>query len=117
LSGEYKQGAMQIVRSKRKNKWFCIVAYSFEPKKNDGLDENRIMGVNFACAEEAVTWTFNYGHKRGNIPISEIEATEAKIAAITKRRQEMQSCIGAKGHGRYKRLIGELLFIPKVSTP
>ncbi len=104
LSGEYKQGAMQIVRNRRKKKWFCVVAYSFEPEKAAGLVQNRVMGVNFACAGEAVTWTFNCGHKRGNIPVSEIEAAEAKIAAITKRRQEVLRCVGAKGHGRKRRL-------------
>jgi transposase len=104
IMSEYKQGAMQIVRNKRKKKWFCVVAYSFEPEKVAGIDENRVMGVNFACSGEAVTWTFNYGHKRGNIPISEIEAAETKIAAITKRRREMQRSIGSSGHGRKRRL-------------
>jgi transposase len=69
LSGEYKQGVMQIVRNQRKKKWFCIVSYSFEPDKVEGLDQNRVMGVNFG-AGQAVTWAFNHGHKRGNIPVS-----------------------------------------------
>lgn len=103
-SGEYKQGVMQIVRNKRKKKWFCIVSYSFENEKAAGLDENRIMDLKYATSGQAVTWTFSHSRKSGDIPISEIEAAEAKIAAITKRRREMLRCIGAKGHGRKRRL-------------
>ena len=43
VDGTYKQGAMQIIRNDRKNKWFCIVSYSFESEKVT-IDDTRAMG-------------------------------------------------------------------------
>jgi len=102
VEGTYKQGVMQIVRHQKKKKWFCIISYTFTPEQKS-LDESRTMGVNFASGE-AVYWAFNFGPKRGSIPAGEIEAANAKIAALTARRREMQRTAGTQGHGRKRRL-------------
>lgn len=103
VDGTYKQGVMQIVRHPKKKKWFCIVSYTFTPDTAKGMDESRVMGVNFASGE-AVYWAFNFGLKRGTIPAAEIEAANAKIAAISARRKAVQKTADTRGHGRKRRL-------------
>jgi len=102
VDGTYKQGVMQIVRHPRKKKWFCIISFTFTSEEKS-LDESRAMGVNFGSGE-ALCWAFNFGPKRGTIPAAEIEAAEAKIAAITARRRGMLRTAEARGHGRTRRL-------------
>jgi len=104
MDGTYKQGAVQIVRNARKRKWFCVVAYTFEANGENSLDENRIMGVNFAAGAYAVYWAFNFSSKRGTVPGGEVEAVERKVAAITARRKELQRTSGVSGHGRKRKL-------------
>jgi len=104
MDGTYKQGAVQIVRNARKRKWFCVVAYTFEANGENSLDENRIMGVNFAAGTYAIYWAFNFSPKRGTIPVGEVEAVERKVAAITARRKELQRTSGMMGHGRKRKL-------------
>lgn len=110
VDGTYKQGAMQIVKNERKKKWFCIMAFSFEPKVDETLDKNKAMGVNFASGENAIYWSVNFSPKRGSIPASEIIAAEHKIAAITQRRKNILRTASTTGHGRDRRIkaIGHL---------
>lgn len=104
LEGTYKQGAMQIVHSKKKKKWFCVVSYTFTPVKKEGLDETRTMGIVLGIGKFAAYWTFNHGRKRSGLPIAEVEAAEVKIRAISARRKDVQRTAGARGHGRKRRL-------------
>jgi len=104
MDGTYKQGAMQIVRNARKKKWFCVVSFTAEGNGENSLDENRIMGVNFAAGTYAIYWAFNFSPKRGTIPVGEVEAVERKVAAITARRKELQRTSGMMGHGRKRKL-------------
>lgn len=101
--GTYKQGVMQLVKHQRKRKWFCVISYTFTPEAAKGLDESKVMGVNFASGE-AVYWAVNFSPKRGSIPAGEIEATEKKISALSARRREILRTAEAKGHGRKRRL-------------
>lgn len=101
-SGEYKQGAMQIIRDKRRGKWFCVFSYSFEPQPQK-VDDDRVMGVALA-GENAVYWAFSHSPKRGGITWDEIVAAEQKIAALERRRKSLQHTAGPEGHGRRRKL-------------
>jgi len=103
VDGTYKQGTMQIVRHKRKNKWFCIVSYTMTKEPAPNLDPERAMGVNFGSGE-AVYWAFSFSPKRGSISAGEIEAATKKIEAISAQRRDMQRTAAASGHGRKRRL-------------
>lgn len=105
LSGEYKQGAMQII-SDKKNKWYCIIPYTFEVKENEDLDFNKIMGIDLGISK-AVYWAFSDSAKRGYIDGKEIEEFRRRVQA---RRQSIQKqgkyCgDGRIGHGRKRRLL------------
>ena len=109
MDGTYKQGAMQITYNKRKRKWFCIVSFSFEPKKpvqGQELDPTRAMGILFGTADYAIYCAYSFGRKRYTIPIGEVAAAEKKIYAITERRKEIQRHAGYRGHGRARKLLG-----------
>ena len=104
LTGEYIQGEAQLTKD-RKNKWYFIIPYQFEPNYYD-IDKNNIMGVDLGIAKAAY-WAFNNSHKRGFIEGSEIEEFRRRVR---KRRIEIQKqgkyCgEGRIGHGKDRRLL------------
>lgn len=103
ISGEYRQGALQIV-SDRKNKWYCIIPYEF-PIQQIELKTNRIMGLDLGITK-AVYWAFNDSLKRGSIEGKEIEEFRRRVQARRKSIQRQGSYCGDGriGHGRKRRL-------------
>ncbi len=103
LAGEYKKGNMQIIS--RKDKWFCLIQYSFEIKPQE-LDENKILGVDMGL-RNAVYWAVSDSPKRGYIPGGEIEEYQKRIRArrISIQKQSKHSGESRSGHGRNRKLL------------
>jgi IS605 OrfB family transposase len=57
ISGEYKQGSMQITEDK-KGKWYFIISYSFEASKQT-FDQNRILGIDLGITKVATMQIFD----------------------------------------------------------
>jgi putative transposase len=104
MSGDYRQGALQIV-SDKKGKWYCIIPYEFAIEKNPELDPNKIMGIDLGISR-AVYWAFNDSYKRGSIDGKEIEEFRRRVQARRKSIQEQGKYCGEGriGHGRKRRL-------------
>jgi IS605 OrfB family transposase len=105
ISGEYRQGALQIVGD-RKNKWYCIIPYEFKTEENNTLDPQCIMGIDLGISK-AVYWAIIGSHKRGWIDGHEIEEFRRRVQARRKSIQEQGKYCGDGriGHGRKRRLL------------
>lgn len=103
ISGEYRQGALQLV-SDRKNKWYCIIPYEF-PAQQPELNPDRVMGIDLGITK-AVYWAFNHSLKRGSIDGNEIEEFRRRVQARRKSIQHQGKYCGDGriGHGRKRRL-------------
>lgn len=102
LSGEYKQGDLEILR--RKDKWFCQISYSFAGKERE-LDKNKILGVDMGVTN-AVCWAVSDSYVKGWIAGGEIEEYRKRIRARRSsiQQQGKHSGDGRSGHGRKRKL-------------
>lgn len=104
LSGQYKQGAAQLMQD-RKRKWYIVIAYTFEPA-DTGLDPGLIMGVDLGVTK-AATWAFGHSHKRGWIDGAEIAEFRRRVRArrVAIQNQGKYCGQGRIGHGTARRLL------------
>lgn len=98
ISGEYKLSDSLI--KKYKNKYYLMIAYTFEPEKVKTLDKNNVMGIDMGIVYP-IYIAFNNSHYRYNIEGSEIQQFRKGIDA--RRRQMLKQgkyCgKGRVGHG------------------
>ena len=104
INGTYKKGALQIV-SDKKNKWYCIIPYTFEVELDTSLDPNKIMGIDLGISK-AVYWAFSDSLKRGWINGNEIEEFRRRVQSRRKSIQDQGKYCGDGriGHGRARRI-------------
>ncbi|WP_156936319.1 RNA-guided endonuclease InsQ/TnpB family protein [Clostridiisalibacter paucivorans] len=98
VSGEYSQGYGQIVKDRRKEKWYLLVAYRFEPKKTK--ETGRILGIDLGIVYP-LYMALNDSHHRYRIDGGEIEHFRRNIE---KRKNQLldqgKYCgDGRRGHG------------------
>ena len=98
ISGQYKQSASQLI--KKKNKWFLNLSYGFEKEKAEGLDENKIMGVDMGIIYP-LYMAFNSGLQRYKIKGGEIEQFRKQVVSRKNEllEQGMYCGEGRIGHG------------------
>lgn len=94
LLGEYKISSSFI--KFKKNKWFLILAYEFDPVAYN-LDKNNVMGIDMGI-KYPVFIAFNNSLKRFKIKGGEIEAFRNKFESL---KRSLQSYI--KGDGKLRR--------------
>ena len=115
ISGEYKQGSAQIQEDKkRKGKWYLTISYSFEPVKTEGLDINKILGVDLGIVNTATMQVYDSNaekYERLNwkeciINGSELIHFRQKIDARNKQMSIASKCAGDGriGHGYTTRM-------------
>ena len=103
IIGEYKLAESTI--SYRNKKWFLSLSYSFEHKINNGLDKEKILGVDLGCVNALYAGSsenFDRHVEEGG----DIEAYISKIEARTKSMQKQAAkCGGGRiGHGTSTRI-------------
>ena len=59
MTGEYKQGTMQLVYDKRKKKFILTISYTFESQSVPDLQENMILGVDLGITNIATMSVFD----------------------------------------------------------
>ena len=59
MTGEYKQGTMQIVYDKRKKKFILTISYTFESQSASDLKESMILGVDLGITNIATISVFD----------------------------------------------------------
>lgn len=110
ISGEYKQGSAQITEDKkRKGKWYLTISYSFEAKKIETLDLNRILGVDLGIVNTATMQIYDstkekwerLNWKECMISGQELIHFRQKTEARKKQLQIASKCVGNGriGHG------------------
>ena len=102
LSGEYQRAESKLCR--KKNKWYAIICYKFEPKEKDVI-EGSIMGVDMGIVYP-VYMAFNNSLSRYKIEGGEIDRFRKQVESrrIEISRQGKHCGEGRKGHGRNTRL-------------
>lgn len=100
-SGKYRQGFTQVKRDKNRNKLYLLINYSFEPNHENGLNANRIMGVDLGVSTPAYC-AFNDSLKRANFIVEGRKLLRVKNQ-IQRRQKHMQRELGLRdtrrGHG------------------
>lgn len=110
ISGEYKQGYAQISEDKKKKgKWYLTVSFSFDTKKNEQIDDNRILGVDLGISKVATMSVYNIdtqiwdklSWKECMIDGFELIHYRQKIEAKNKQMSIASKCVGEGriGHG------------------
>jgi hypothetical protein len=90
LSGEYKQGMIQIRKSKKTQKWFVSISYKCNPIKNLSLDLDKILTINFS-SDRLLPVSYLTDHiKEKNIPVDDIAATIKTFKHRISQRLEAQ---------------------------
>ena len=59
MSKAYKQGSIQLSYNERKRKWMCTISYTFDNKKEEGLKDNLIMGIDLGITNVATMSVFD----------------------------------------------------------
>jgi putative transposase len=107
LVGEYKIGQSKLERNKKKGKWFLILSYSFEKEKTEGLDVNKIMGVDLGLNVPAYV-AFNDDSFKGKAIGTKKEIISFKKQVESRKRELSKQASycgdGRIGHGRRTRL-------------
>lgn len=103
ISGEYKMSDSLI--KKNKNKYYLYLAYTFDAKKVETLDKDRIMGVDMGIVYP-VYMAFNDSFRRYSIEGGEIDQFRRGIEARRKQllRQGKYCGEGRRGHGTKTRI-------------
>ena len=105
INGDYKVAASKLIYDNKKKMWCLNLSYKFETKKENNLDENKILGIDIGIAAPIVASV--YGDlDRFVIHGGEIEAfrrhTEARRRSLL---QQTKYCgDGRVGHGVGKRM-------------
>lgn len=115
ISGEYKQGSAQIKEDKkRKGKWYLVISYSFEPKKIESLDINKVLGVDLGIVNTATIQVYDGSKEKWDrmnwkeciINGSELIHFRQKIEARNRQMSIASKCVGGGriGHGYVTRM-------------
>lgn len=98
---DYKLGNMQLKRDKIRGKLYLLISYSFEPEREDGLNADRVMGVDLGVATPAYC-AFNDSLKRKSL-LAEGKKLLATKRAIEGRRRDVLRDLSKRdrrrGHG------------------
>lgn len=115
ISGEYKQGSAQIIEDKnKKGKWYLTINFSFEPKKEENLNINKILGVDLGIVNTATMQIYDsieqnwdwLNYKECMISGQELIHFRQKIEARKRQMQIASKCVGNGriGHGKNTRM-------------
>jgi len=100
LTGEYQIGISKLIYNEKKRCWFLNLTYKFTPIKQQGLDPEKIMGVDLGIACVAYMG-FTFQKERYIIEGGEVDhfrqKTEARKRSL--QRQGKYCGEGRKGHG------------------
>lgn len=105
IDGSYKLCDSRI--TKNKNKYYLLVTYSFESKKEDTLDKNKIMGIDLGVNIPAMLAISD--DKYYKMPVGdsdEIKSFQKQIESRKKRLQRQRKWCGdgSIGHGTKTRI-------------
>lgn len=101
-SGEYKQGFTQVKKDKTSGKLYLLISYSFEPNQEEGLNCNRVMGVDLGVSTPACC-AFNDSLKRHNFFVEGNQLLRVKRQIEGRRKRIMREVSkrdARRGHGR-----------------
>lgn len=103
ISGEYKLSDSLI--KKNKNKYYLYLAYTFDAKKVETLDENKIMGIDMGIVYP-IYMAFNDSLHRYSIEGGEIDKFRRGVESRRKQllRQGKYCGEGRRGHGTKTRI-------------
>jgi IS605 OrfB family transposase len=104
VAGEYKRGTLKIQYSKRKRKWFALIAYEPTKQEEPALDKNRIVGVDIGLVF-AVYCSVSDGPQRMSITGGHIERFKRQIKRRRRQIQNQYHISGRKGHGRRRAML------------
>lgn len=115
ISGEYKQGSAQITEDKnKKGKWYLTISFSFEPILEEGLNINKILGVDLGIVNTATMQVYDssteewdrLNWKEYMINGQELIHFRQKIDARKRQLQIASKCVGEgrTGHGIHTRM-------------
>jgi IS605 OrfB family transposase len=105
IDGTYKLCDSRI--TKNKNKYYLLVTYSFESKKEDTLDETRIMGIDLGVNIPAMLAVSDDKYYREAVGDSEeIRNFQNQVESRKKRLQKQRKWCGegSVGHGTKTRI-------------
>lgn len=100
IDGSYKMCDSRI--GKAKNKFYLLLAYSFEKEADNSLDESKVVGIDLGVVNAAYLATNFDEHERLVIEGGEISEVRRRVEGRRKSmlRQSKYCGEGRKGHGR-----------------
>jgi len=115
ISGEYKQGVLQIrqIKKKKKKKWMCIFSYSFVPDKRHEFIKDRVMGIDLGINYTAYCALNDDPKPRYPYKGGEIKEFNRRLK---KRKISIQKSGGKTGHGRKRKLLPVEIFSGRIKN-